>query len=229
MWQPTTSAQIFRAAIEAIGGAAVENITSIAATAHCTSPRGGYITEIQSMRSDRLMFTQLWPEHPPLVAYLNGQYAWAHDSATGAVEPLDPINASIIRAHDFQMLPIVMASRYSNNALAGQMEVAGMDCDVIRMIDQLGHPCWAYFSRASHVWVGMTLTDPRRGEAAEVQVVIDRWAAVGPVRLPSKVIASDAAGEFVLNFHTIRLNTVDPSIFAVPAEILDSEDILSCR
>jgi hypothetical protein len=225
MWQPTTFEQVFRASIEAIGGiTATDNITSIAATADCTSPRGGYITEIQSMRDDRLMFTQLWPEHPPLIAYLNGQYAWMHDPATGAVEVLDPISASIIRAHEFQILPIVMASRYCNIRLVGQKEIAGICCDVVGMSGELGQPCRAYFSRTSHLLVGMTLTDPRRGEQAEVQVIIDQWAMLEGVRLPSKVIASDTAGDFVLNFHTIRLNTVDPAIFAVPAEILDDAE-----
>src|SRR5262245_12251322 len=139
VWQPTTFKQIFAASIEAIGGvAAIDGILSIAATAHCTSPRGGYITEILSMRHDRLMFTQLWPEHPPLVAYLNGRYAWACDRATGAVEPLDPISASIIRAHEFQLLPIVMASRYSNIGLAGQKEISGICCDIVGMNDELG-------------------------------------------------------------------------------------------
>jgi len=221
MWQPTTFEQVFMASIEAIGGAAaIDKIASIAATAHCTSPRGGYITEIVSMRDDRLMFTQLWPEHPPLIAYLNGQYAWACDPATGAAEPLDPISASIIRAHEFQILPIVMSSRYSNIALIGQQEFASTCCDVVGMADQLGKPCWAYFSRANHLWVGMTLTDPRRGEQAQVRLTIDRWAAVDQVRLPSKVTASDGAGDFVLNFHTIRVNTVDPSIFEIPGQML---------
>jgi len=221
VWQPTTFEQVFAVSIDAIGGAgAIDGILSIAATAHCTSPRGGYITEILSMRNDRLMFTQLWPEYPPLVAYLNGRYAWTCDPVTGAAEPLDPISASIIRTHEFQLLPIVMASRYSNITLAGQKEIAGVCCDVVGMIDDLGHPCWAYFSRASHVWMGMSLTDPRRGELEPVHVMVDQWAAVDRVRLPSRVIASDAAGDFVLDFHTIRLNTVDPSIFAIPAEIL---------
>jgi hypothetical protein len=221
VWQPTTFEQVFTASIEAIGGpAAIDGIVSIAATAHCTSPRGGYITEILSMRNDRLMFTQLWPEHPPLVAYLNGHYAWACDPASGTVEPLDSISASIIRAHEFQLLPIVMASRYCNIALAGQKEISGICCDVVRMTDELGHPRWAFFSRASHLWMGMTLTDPRKGEQEPVHIVVDRWTAVDRVRLPSRVIASDTAGDFVLNFHTMRLNTVDPSIFAVPAEIL---------
>ena len=225
MWQPTTFEQVFRASIEAMGGAAaLDKIASIVAAAHCTSPRGGYITEIQSMRGDRLMFTQLWPEHPPLVACLNGQYAWARDTVTGAVEPLDPISASIIRAHEFQILPLVMASRYCDFALAGQKEIAGRCCDVVAMTDQLGQPCQAYFSRASHLWIGMALTDPRRREQAEVQVIIEQWAMVGGVRLPSKIIASDSAGDFVLNFHTIRLNVVDPAIFAVPAEMLDGAE-----
>ena len=225
MGQPTTFEQVFTASIEAMGGtAAIEKIASITATAHCTSPRGGYITELQSMRGDRLMFTQLWPEHPPLIACLNGQYAWVRYAATGAVELLDPISASIIRAHEFQFLPIVMASRYNNIRLIGQKEIAGICCDVVGMTDELGQPSRAYFSRTSHLWVGMTLTDPRRGEQAEVQVIIDQWAMLEGVRLPSKVIASDSAGDFVLNFHTIRLNTVDPAIFAVPAEILDGAE-----
>ena len=227
MNQPNTLERIFAASAAAMGGAAaLDRIASIAAAAHCISPWGGYITEIQSMRDGRLMFTQLWPEHAPLVAYLNGRYAWVRDQFTGAVEPLDPISASIIRAHEFQLLPIVMPLRYSDLSWAGYQEIAGVCCDVMRMTDELGYPCWAYFSCESHLWVGMTLTDPCQPEQDVVRVIIDQWAAVERVRLPSQVIASDAAGEFVLNFHTIRLNTVSPSIFAVPAEILAGEEAI---
>lgn len=224
MKQLATLEQILTASDAAMGGApALARISSIAAAARCTSPRGEYVTELHSMRGDRLMFIQLWPEHAPLVAYLNGRYAWTRDQFSGAVEPLEPISASIIRAHEFQILPIVMRSRYRDLRMSGQEIFAGTRCHVVGMTDELGYPCRAYFSRETHLWAGMALTDPRQPEQF-VRVRVDKWSRVDQVWLPSRVIASDSAGDFVLDFHTVTLNTVNPSIYLVPPEIIAASE-----
>ncbi len=209
---------VFAALAQAIGGAsAAQAVQSIAATARCSGPRGAYTTELASLRGDRLQFTQRRAGRPPFTALLIGAQGWAYDPTSAAYEPLDRQGVATVRSHEFQMLPLVMATRYRDLGAGWQQEFAGAECDVVAMTDELGYPCHAYFRQSDHLWAGMSMVDARAPFQAKVQVVVREWRRVGALRLPSAITASDSAGDFRLDFHTITLNTVDPAIFCVPA------------
>lgn len=211
---------VFATLSRALGGAvATRTVQSITAIASCSGPYGPYETEVVSMRGERLLFTQRRPERAPFCALMRGNRAWAYDPAGGLGDELDPIVVAMVRSHDFQMLPLVMAQRYRDLAAGWQQRFAGAECNVVAMTDELGYPCQAYFRCADGLWAGMTLVDARDPGNASVRVVVRAWRQIGAVRLPSALTASDAAGDFQLDFHTITLNTVDPAIFTLPANL----------
>ena len=58
-------------------------------------------------------------------------------------------------------------------------------------------------------------------EGEDVWIRLVEWTTVDGVRLPSKVIATDTSGDFVLSFTGVSLNDVEEDLFEMPPEMLD--------
>ena len=214
---------VFSAATEAMGGwKALQEIQSIKAIADCVGPKGKYKTEVRSARGKRLMFRQSWVGRETFLAFVNGKRAWTKNERTGKVEPLDRNTAAAVRSHEFQMIAITLEERYRSPQVEGYENFAGARAIKVRMVDELGHPCHLFFDAASHLLAGMIIINPMGAASETVRVVFNRWTQVGRVKLPSMVTATDRSGDFILEFHDISLNDVEPNIFRVPEEILPS-------
>ncbi|WP_420628855.1 hypothetical protein [Candidatus Leptofilum sp.] len=208
--------------IEAMGGEATAvTIQSIHAIANCTSPHGDYTTEIQSARQQRLHFLQTWPGMPPFSGIVNSEYAWGDDPETGGVRPLAKASIAMLRGHEFQMMPLTLPDYFGQMAIGAESDFAGRRCATIQALDELEKPCTLYFDQATGLMAGFVIVNPN-GEAGEtVQTVFNEWQTIEGIRLPSKVTATDSSGDFVLDFHTITLNSVDETIFTVPKAIAE--------
>jgi ketosteroid isomerase-like protein len=183
-------------------------------------PNGkAYTTDVRSARGGRLVFEQRHEDGRVFTGSTNGGYVWTRDAATGRVEPGGAQLASMVRGHEFQMMPIDLRERYTNLSVDGTEAFAGHPCIRVRMTDDLGNPGHLYFSEETKLFSGMVLQDPREA-GATVRVVADAWRQVGAVRLPATVTATDRAGDFVLDFTEIRLNDVDETVFNVPDRIV---------
>ena len=220
---PQTPEQLMTKLIETMGGAATAvAVQSIHAIANCTSPHGDYTTEIQSARQQRLYFRQNWPGMPPFSATINGEYAWGVDPETGDVRPLAAASIAMLRGHEFQMMLLTLPERFSQTAVGTTTDFAGKRCATIQALDELEKPCTLYFDQTTGLMVGFVIVNPN-GEAGEtVQTVFNEWQTVDGLKLPSKVTATDSSGDFVLDFHTISLNSVDETMFIVPKAIAEA-------
>ncbi|NUO82981.1 nuclear transport factor 2 family protein [candidate division KSB1 bacterium] len=212
--------EVFAESLRHMGGESeLSKIQSITALAHCTGPRGEYVTEIYSQRGNRLQFKQVWPEGRSFLAFVNGEHAWMEDAMSGHVSQLDSASTAGIRAHEFQMIPLVLPERYQNPVVEREEDFAGERCIKIRMIDGLGKSCAVFFKTRSSLLAGWIQADTRSDKGETVRIVFNEWKKIGNVMLPSKVTATDKSGDWVLAFHDIKLNEVDEKIFAVPPSI----------
>lgn len=138
MRQVVDSDAIFKAAINAMGGTdAVRNVYSIRAFAECTSPRGPYTTEIHSARGDRLWFKQSNPERDDFVATINGRCVWTIDPSTQQAEELPVHVRSMLRGHEFQLIPLILEERFRDPLLEDTEEFAGSMCTKMRVLDDM--------------------------------------------------------------------------------------------
>jgi hypothetical protein len=162
------------------------------------------------------MFRQQWPDGSVFEGFTNGRFAWSKNPETGQPESLNPTSRAMIRGHEFQMLPFVLPERYHHLRLSGQEIFAGVLCQKVEMVDELGLPGTLYFSSHTHLLMGIILADPRDNGRSAVQITFDEWQQVDQVKLPGRVTATDSTGAFVLDFHTILLNQVNESLFTIP-------------
>ncbi|MBV6506774.1 MAG: hypothetical protein ILNGONEN_02358 [Syntrophorhabdaceae bacterium] len=221
---------IFAESLSAMGDKIeLGKIQSIAALANCTGPRGTYITEIYSQRGNRLRFKQVSSDGSIFLAFVNGEHAWMEDSKSGRVSQLDSVSAAGIRGHEFQMIALVLPERYKNPVIEGEVGFAGERCIKIRMTDELGKPCAVFFKTRSSLLAGFTSADSRSDKGETVRIVFNEWKKVGKVMLPSKVTATDKSGDWILDFHDIKLNDIDEKIFAVPPSIAAVKELLEMQ
>jgi thiol-disulfide isomerase/thioredoxin len=220
-----TAAEVFSAARDAMGGESVlSQIRDIRAVADCSGPREPYTTEIISVRPDRLFFKQTYPTREPFVAFVNGQYSWLKNEKTGEVSRAEKEVTAAVRGHEFQMIAIAPQERYRGAAVVGFEDFAGAPSVKVRVTDELGKPLYLFFNLSTRLMSGMLMEDTRSQTGETVRVVFNEWKTVGGARLPSKVTATDRAGDFVLNFREMLLNQAEAQIFQVPREIALRKD-----
>lgn len=228
---PTKSFEtIFSESLSAMGDKnELGKIQSLTALANCTGPRGKYITEIYSQRGNRLQFKQVSSDGSTFLAFVNGEHAWMQDTKSGYVSQLDSASTAGIRSHEFQMIALGLPERYRNPVIEGEEDFAGERCIKIRMTDELGKPCTVFFQTRSYLLAGWIQADTRSDKGETVRVVFNEWKKVGKVMLPSKVTATDKSGDWILDFHDIKLNEVDEQIFAVPPSIAAVKELLQIQ
>ncbi len=221
---------IFSNSLNAMGGEKeLRKIQSITALADCVGPRGKYTTEIYSARGDRLLFKQVSAEGGMFLGYVNGEHTWTKDEKRGQVSSLDKTCASMFRGHEFQMMAIILPERFNSPVVEGEDDFAGKRCTKIRMIDELGTPCQVYFDTNFHLLAGLIIADPRSDKGETVRVVFNEWKKVGKVILPSKVTATDKSGDWVLDFHDLKLNRIDEKIFEIPPSIAAVKELMQLQ
>jgi len=217
--------EIFSASIAAMGGSEeVAKVQSITALADCLGPRGKYKTEIYSALGNRLKFRQVYPDGNSFVGFINGEHAWMQNEKSGSMTRLDHALAAGIRAHEFQMIPLVLPERIKNPTVSGEEDFAGEPCIKVIALTEYGKPCQIFFHLRYSLLAGMIEPDSRSSSGQTVRVVLNEWRQVGNLKLPSKVTATDKSGDWVLDFYDIRLNDVGENLFAVPPSILSTKE-----
>lgn len=213
---------ILTASVAALGSPdALARLRTISAFAECKSPRAAYTTQIHSARGGRVWFQQTFANREPFRIIINPAGAWATNVVTGETSTLDAPTISMIRGHEFQMLPLTLADRFTNFEVADEIELNGTRCLSLRARDDLGAPCALYFRTADSRWAGMLLANSQR-ENENVRVTVNGWTCVSDVWLPSRVTATDSSGDYFLDFTTITLNDVSEEIFQNPTQASQS-------
>lgn len=213
MTKPTLLFESSRAALGAPDALAA--VQSISAYADCTGPHGAYVTEIHSARDGRVRFQQTFAGRNPYCIIINRNGAWATDTVTGEADALDVVSVSMIRGHEFQMLPLTLPERYRMPVLLDTVDWNGETCLRVRARDDLGSPCTHYFQTGTAQWMGMEVSNPRQPNA-QVRVVVHAWRTCQEIALPVRVSATDTQGEYVFDFHTVLVNHAAPETFVQP-------------
>jgi hypothetical protein len=191
---------------------AVAAVRSVRGLARCRGPRGEYLTFVDSARGDLLRFEQRWPDGRRFLAFVRGAEAWAHDFDTGLAEPISPEMRAAIRSHEFQLIPLVLAERYSPQSV-----IQEDDSTRVAVLDELGLPGELRFDARTGLLLSMAFTNYNR-PAEQVITTLGPWRSIDGVLFPERAVATDSTGDYVLDFHTIEVNPFAEPEFAVRPE-----------
>jgi hypothetical protein len=204
---------VVAAACAAMGPAAArEAIASVTARARAQGPGGAYEMVMRAAAGGRVQMEHHPEQGSAFVGVRNGPHAWTR--AAHGLERLERDVAAMVHSHAFQWTALHVEDFFSGLALEGEASFVGRRCHRLRGVDELEMPCALYFDAETHLLAGYEIANPI--EEGTVVVRFEQWRRVGGVLLPSEVLATDADGDFVLDFHAITLNDVDDALFEVP-------------
>lgn len=203
---------------QAIGGQRyINRVQSIYSLAACIGPNGEYQTEIQSAKGNKTIFRQIKENKPDYIGLVNGDTYWTKGiEATIA----DKNSAFAWRSHELQWVATHLTERFRDPKFIGDEDFAGKQAVKISATDELDKTTYLYFEKHTSLLLGLILFSPFSENQETIRLSINDWKKVGKLLLPSKVTFSDQQGDFVLNFHTIKVNQVDPLVFEVPKKII---------
>jgi peroxiredoxin len=200
--------------LEKLGSAADrEKITSVTALARATSPNGPYTTLLKMAPEGRVYYRQSREEVVEFEVVLNGTRGWpVHDPAA----QLGDDTWWVIRCHAFQWLALDPGDWFTGFLPLGQAVFKGRDCSRWSARDPFGGPVEVFFAEETGLLAGFEM--PNSMDEGKVQVDYREWETVAGVQLPSKVVATDRQGDFILEFPEITVNDVDLALFEGEAE-----------
>lgn len=221
-------AALFSRSRQAIGDSAtIDSLKNLHVEANCEGPNGKYKTTIDSWFDGKVRFLQERESETSTQAaqpsVINGDYAWQMD-ADGEYSLLAPFHTLVIELHEYQRMAVDFQSMFSDFEWKGTEKFGGKSCTMVQAKHRLGQEIFLYFDEQTSLFSGYILPIPGTDEV--VTNVFDDWRIVDGLRLPSKVTATDARGEFILNFDTITLNQCLAERVAVPPRVHSLKELL---
>lgn len=214
--------KLFSSSIEAVGGAKeINKIRSVEVFADCAGPNGKYTTEIASFRDGKARFTQKFSYKPaPTDIFINDKLAWeASDFSL-----VSPFQRLVVRLHEYQRMAFDFQKMFHDFALEGTEDFANKPSIKVRARNELNGTIYLYFDAETKLLSGYILPIPGSNES--VKNVFNEWQTVGKLKLPSKVTATDSAGDWILDFQKISINKSDAQIFEIPPRVADLVELL---
>ncbi|MBK6265239.1 nuclear transport factor 2 family protein [Marivirga sp. S37H4] len=208
----------------AIGGQNnISKIDNIYSFADCSGPNGKYQTEVFSAKGFKTFFRQIRENRPDYIGIVNGKIYWTK-GADVAIS--DKNTASMWRSHELQWLATHLTERFREYKFEGIEEFAGKQAIKLSVVDELSKTAYLYFDSNSYLFQGFTISNPVSKNPELIQMVINTWEKVDKLMLPTNVTFRDKNGEYILNFHTIKINQTDPRVFDIPDKIIAIQKLL---
>lgn len=209
---------------QAIGGQNnISQIDNIYSFADCLGPNGKYQTEVFSAKGFKTFFRQIRENRPDYIGIVNGETYWTKGTD---VAISDKNSASMWRSHELQWLATHLTERFREAKFEGIEEFAGKQALKLSVIDDVNNIAYLYFDSNSHLFRGFTILNPFNKNPETIQMVINRWEKVDKIMLPKNVTFSDKNGDYILDFHIIKINQIDTGVFDIPDKIIAIKKLL---
>jgi len=190
-------------------GAHAETITTIYASAACTSPTGPYRTVLEQGRGRLLRFRQEREGQPVFEAVVVGERGWAIPADGGEPSELPKAQTAMIASHAFHLLAIEPGAWFESRGASREVAFGGARCHEMAVSDALLGDLTLYRHVGSGLLAGFRIPNP----LDPVEMVTVRyldWTSLGGTPLPTLILARDASGPYVLDVDSLSVNTVDP-------------------
>jgi hypothetical protein len=222
----TTLTLVFSEAFAAVGNEReIAKIRSITAAADCVGPKGKYTTSIVSFKSSKTIFEQTYSyKDKPSSVFVNGDVVWEKESTAGDPMVSTPFQRMVVRAHEYQKMAFDFQKFFEDFSLVGDEVFEGRASIKVRSKNELGMTTFLFFDKQNKRFSGYVMEMPTSNQT--VKNAFLEWKKVGNLMLPSVIKATDMEGDWTLRFHTIKLNSGDEKLLAIPPRIADMADLL---
>jgi hypothetical protein len=201
--------------MKALGGVrAIEAVKSLAVVADCTGPNGDFVTQVSSLRPDKVLF---WQELARGVTELMvvGEEAWSRNQATREWQSVSEGVVYFARGHEFHLWLLELDKRYHDHQLVGEEMVGDRPCVKMTMKTADNLPAALWLDRDTHLAHQWSYQLPEAFGGEMLRYVLEDWTAVGDLTLFHAFILYQGDKTFTYNYRSIILNSVDPTLFVL--------------
>lgn len=207
--------------IEASGGAAaLKARKSSHAVGQITVPANGMTgtVEVFAMRPNKMLVKQSIAGIGEGAEGFDGTHAWATSPVTGPMLITGPELAQKKLDYDFDAA-LNPSVRYSEMKTLEKTTFDGRDVYKVAMTRKEGGQDIDFYDVSTGLKAGsITTRKSPMGEMTVTSTITD-YKKVGDLMVPTRVKQSITGIEMILTFSKFEFDTVDPSVFALPAEI----------
>lgn len=209
---------------QTIGGLKhIASIQNIYAKAHCSGPNGKYQTEIQSASNSKTIFRQSYDHKADYMGITNDDVFWTKGEVLMIT---DNKTAFVWRSHEIQWIATHLTERFHELKFTAYENFDGKEAIKLTGLDELNRSAFLYFEKTSNLFLGYSIFSPFSDNSEIIQLTINEWRKIGKILLPSKVTFKDGSGQFELNFHTIKINSIKNSVFEIPQKIINTKILI---
>ena len=184
-----------------------EQIHTIASIANCTGPGGNYLTEVHSTREGYLYFDQAFSDSPDRFRAVLSASDCGYYFEGDRRKPLPPVNAGILRSHEFHKMSIAPALFFDRIAFGGETLVGDIACETFHGLDRSESPVKVYYDPKRRLILGFELKNPV-DTSETIQVAHKQWIDTEYGKMLQEVeIVQGAKDTFHFAFDEIHLNT----------------------
>lgn len=191
------------AARHAVGGAErLARVRAIRGTVRGSGPSGTYDLALDLPRGRPWRLTWRFPGRESRTVEIDGAEGW-NVAPDGTRSALSLAETQVVRLHAFPWLVPELERFFPSSTLAAD---AGASLESLDLVDPLGHPARALFTRQDDRLARLEVLDATREPPAPVTLEFRAWQAVEGLLVPRLVVATDASGEWHLELTDVTVS-----------------------
>lgn len=218
--QPTAR-QVIDAYIAAIGGRqALMARKSVRSSATLEVPAAGMKAEIvsSSMAPNKMLVKTTMPGLGELMQGFDGTTAWAIDPMQGARVLGGPELEQMKAQADF-LAELRDAANYTTMEVAADTTFESRPAYKLRLVRKSGDEVREYYDKETKLLLGTQTTVQTGMGPVEATTIRQDYKPMGGLLVPTRSIQRANGQEFVITILSSEANTVDPTVFELPAQI----------
>lgn len=220
--QKTEAEELLAASRQALGGDALEGITSLTARADCRGPNGPFTTEVISLKPDSALMRQVSGGSRSEMVVV-GDLGW--QTTDGGAVALSRAMRGMVRGHEFHFLTFDLGQRFKDHRATGTTEHYGTPCREILMKDELGRPAAACFGSDDRPLYLEHLPPAGMGNEP-IRVHFQGWQTLDGVTYVDTFVLRQGAQEFSYDYTEILPSVIYnegvATLFEPPAELREN-------
>jgi hypothetical protein len=207
--------------VEAIGGR--ETVLG----AHTSHARGSFefpaagITgelEIFSAKPGKMLSKVTIPGLGVMRTGFDGTLGWALDPMSGA-RVMEGAELEAMRDQTNPLAAVRDKSVFTSMETVERTEIEGQACYKVKFVWKSGRESVDCYAVDTGLLVATTSTQESPMGAIETTMIFSDYRQVGDVKMPMRMTQKMMGQQQVMKFTTVEFDSVDPSVFELPAEI----------
>lgn len=212
---------VIDAYVKAIGGrAALTARKSVRSTATLEVPAAGLKADIESssMPPNKMIMKTTMPGLGELMQGYDGTTAWAIDPMQGARVLAGPELEQMKSQADF-LSELRDPAGFTSMEVVADTTFESRPVYKLRLVRKSGEEVREFYDKESKLLLGTQTTVQTGMGPVEATTIRREYKPLGGLLVPTKSIQRANGQEFVITVLTSEANTVDPTIFELPAQI----------